>query len=469
LARFINPLRDDLPDVDIDYPHWAQNTVMQRIFARWPGRTARISNYVKFRDRSARREAARRLGATGKLPRTFSYESLGIDHQEATRLAHRLMGQKRAISKHCGGILVFKFRLPKSLINADNQILLDKREIEEMEHLKVDILANRGLSQLLAIDPHRPLIDYPETDADTVKLLCNGNVLGVTQGESPAMRRLFRAIQPKCRRDCVFATALIRPVATTGRQRASFFHDWTEQRLADTVVYEDDAITRISRLIGCDQYQADRYRRAFAKRNEELVYDFISRLGHSENKTQIVNELYQLGNFGLCRAHAINLGRLIWALAYQKAHRPKEFWRAYLQHCQGSYRRWVYKNEAKQAGWDLRDLGYHNGIINDPVWEYQRYGWWHDQDFLPGMYCQNTYQDRFEFRGLVANGRVFRGDSGKSVTFLTLGVGNGQYIDVTVKRPCAHRDHDHVWGQGRVKFINNSHYIECADVKTGKL
>ena len=60
LARFINPLRDDLPDVDIDFPHWAQETVMQRIFDRWPGHTARISNYVKFKDRSARREAARR-------------------------------------------------------------------------------------------------------------------------------------------------------------------------------------------------------------------------------------------------------------------------------------------------------------------------------------------------------------------------------------------------------------------------
>jgi DNA polymerase-3 subunit alpha len=28
LARFMNPKRDDLPDIDLDFPHWQQETVM---------------------------------------------------------------------------------------------------------------------------------------------------------------------------------------------------------------------------------------------------------------------------------------------------------------------------------------------------------------------------------------------------------------------------------------------------------
>ena len=45
-------------------------------------------------------------------------------------------------------------------------------------------------------------------------------MLGVTQGESPAMRRLFRALATKVSmQDCVFATAMIRPVAMSGRQK----------------------------------------------------------------------------------------------------------------------------------------------------------------------------------------------------------------------------------------------------------
>ena len=41
LARFINPKRDDLPDIDLDFPHWAQAIVMQRIYDNWPRQSAR--------------------------------------------------------------------------------------------------------------------------------------------------------------------------------------------------------------------------------------------------------------------------------------------------------------------------------------------------------------------------------------------------------------------------------------------
>ena len=43
VARFMNPLRDDLPDVDIDFQHWQQGEVMNRIFKKWPGKTAPVS------------------------------------------------------------------------------------------------------------------------------------------------------------------------------------------------------------------------------------------------------------------------------------------------------------------------------------------------------------------------------------------------------------------------------------------
>ena len=36
----------------------------------------------------------------------------------------------------------------------------------------------------------------------------------------------------------------------------------------------------------------------------------------------------RLSGFGICRVHAINLGRLIWSLAYEKAHKPQKFWEA---------------------------------------------------------------------------------------------------------------------------------------------
>jgi DNA polymerase III alpha subunit len=113
---------------------------------------------------------------------------LGIDVREAERIEKKLIGKKRCLSKHCGGIIVFDRKLPQSLFREDNLILLDKNEVEDLEHLKVDILANRGLSQLMEIDSTRMIHEYPKQDEATAELLSRGDVLGVTQGESPAMR-----------------------------------------------------------------------------------------------------------------------------------------------------------------------------------------------------------------------------------------------------------------------------------------
>ena len=152
LSRFMNPKREDLPDIDLDFPHWKQETVMNRIFKKWAGQSARVSNYVTYKEKSARREAAKRLGAKGKLKRNFKFEEVVPEFvEDAERLSNKLMGKKRCISKHCGGILIFDTKVPKSLINGENQILLDKYETEDLEHFKIDILANRGLSQLWEI------------------------------------------------------------------------------------------------------------------------------------------------------------------------------------------------------------------------------------------------------------------------------------------------------------------------------
>ena len=461
LARFLNPHRDDLPDVDIDIPHHKQELAMQRVFDKWPTQSARISNYVLYREKSAKREAAKRLGAKGRLPKDIDYAKLGVDEKEAKRIERKLMGKKRCISKHCGGVLVFDRALPKSLFRDDNLILLDKNEVEDLEHLKVDILANRGLSQLLEIDPHTRLDSYPKQDEAVSDLLCRGDVLGITQGESPTMKRLFRALQPTGVEDCVFASALVRPVAMEGRRKASWFRDWSEKGIQkNAIVYEDDAIHKIMKLIGINPYEADMYRRAFAKKNEEKMMQFMAKLGDHPDKHDIYEQMQSLSGFGLCRAHAVNLGRLIWALAYHKVHNPKEFWRACLKHCQGSYARWVYRNEAKRAGWDLRDLGFDNWITEDPVESFKEHGAWNSPGFLPNMGLQNLFLDKFQFAGIVANSRVFKSDSKNYIHFITLGVGEGRYVDLVVDRPVKYARNSVIVGEGQMWTKDNSNFLK---------
>ena len=64
---------------------------------------------------------------------------------------------------------------------------------------------------------------------------------------------------------------------------------------------------------------------------------------------------------------------------------------------------------------------------------------------------------------------MFKGESGRYVTFLTLGIGNGQYIDVTVKKPVAYADYDYVTGTGRLRMSNDSYYIESHEVTAHRL
>ena len=455
LARFINPKREDLPDIDLDFPHWAQTIVMDRIYKNWPQQSARVSNFVTFKHRSAIKEACKRLGAKHKdLHRGFKLEKVVPGHEaEAERLASKLLGKKNYISKHCGGVLIFDRKVPKSLINAENQILLDKYEIEDLEHFKIDILANRGLSQLWEIN-QKTVMDYPEHDSKTADLLRGGDVLGVTQAESPAMRRLFRAIKPESRQDCVFATALVRPVATQGRRKASFFQDWSQNKFDDTTVFEDDAIMRIAKIIDCNYYEADMWRRAFAKKNEEKVMEFYSILGNHPRKDEIVEDLKQLRGFGICRAHAINLGRLIWALAYEKAHNPGPFWQAALKHCRGSYRRWVYQREGILAG----ALPVGTDLI-DEVDEFKRLGYWTSPNFLPGTFTKRE-KGKAAFRGIVANSRVFRNGPKSWITFLTLGIDNGRYIDVTLPRAQSTKIAPVIEGGGFLRMNNRTEFID---------
>jgi len=210
------------------------------------------------------------------------------------------------------------------------------------------------------------------------------------------------------------------------------------------------------------------YRRAFAKRNEEKVMEFMSRLGDHPDKCQIYQEMQSLAGFGLCRAHAVNLGRLIWALAWQKAHNPREFWRAALLHCQGSYARWVYRNEAKRAGWDLRDLGFDNWITEDPVASFLEHGCWNSPGFLPGMGVRNLYLDKYQFAGIVANSRVFRRDRQKYIHFITLGVGEGEYVDLIVDRPVKYSAGSVIQGNGEMCSRDGSQFLQCSrsDVKS---
>ena len=57
----------------------------------------------------------------------------------------------------------------------------------------------------------------------------------------------------------------------SGRQKGLCSRDWSVEAVQDSIYSEDDAIDIISNIIGVDMYEADMYRRAFAKKNDEKI------------------------------------------------------------------------------------------------------------------------------------------------------------------------------------------------------
>jgi len=61
-ARFLTEHRNNLPDIDLDFPHNMRDEVFLKIGLTWPGKVARISNHVYYHDKSAIRQAIRNAG-----------------------------------------------------------------------------------------------------------------------------------------------------------------------------------------------------------------------------------------------------------------------------------------------------------------------------------------------------------------------------------------------------------------------
>ena len=65
------------------------------------------------------------------------------------------------------------------------------------------------------------------------------------------------------------------------------------------------------------------YRRAFAKKNDEKILEFVERLRNNPRKQEAMAALQELSDLRPCRAHVAQSRRLIWALTATKSAQPK--------------------------------------------------------------------------------------------------------------------------------------------------
>ena len=526
LSRFMHELRDDIPDIDIDFPAHLRDEIYKKIFNNWEGQVARISNHIMYAEKSAFREAIRQKGYRKFVPRDYNLEDIFEDKkivEEVKKIAKKLIGNFRCYSLHCGGIIIFRNKVPDNLYLKNfmlgskksekkfegTQIWMNKNQVEDAGMIKIDVLSNRGISQLMSISD-KPIDDYPMDDK-VFKLFADGNNIGITHAESRGMRKIFMTLKPKSIKDLAIALALIRPAASKNYQKSIFLKDYTEYKNEKTrtkyIIFDDDATIYIQKLLDCKISEADNFRRAFSKNKISKKNEFFrllkkKNLSYDETKN-IKTKLEQLRYYSFCKSHAYSYAKLIYALAYNKVYNPKKFWLATLNQCNTSYRKWVHFREAVSAGYKLT-LGkkpwkaIDNKLISlnkrtqnivsvNKKDDYFKFGFWIG-DFIKNMYykeywtpltkkhtrartenftlIKNDHIKYASFKGIVATGRVYKKENGKGyITFVTISSNDGIYHDLVIyginkvsKMFC-------ISGYGKVKSDNNCTWIDVLKLK----
>ncbi len=234
--RFLNPGREDPPDIDIDFPWDERDDILKWVFAQYGAhQAAMVANQNSLGFRAAIREVAKVYGMPAEeIGRMSSHvvrqkDLLGFstpptDEQWLCRLsqvlklkepwpeilAQALKAQNhfRHLSMHCGGVVIVPDEIRRYVpveYTAKHLPVIqwEKDQTEDAGLVKIDILGNRSLAvirdALAAIAEHTGrTIDYetwdPLNDAATQDAIRCGDTIGCFYIESPATRLLLRKL-----------------------------------------------------------------------------------------------------------------------------------------------------------------------------------------------------------------------------------------------------------------------------------
>jgi error-prone DNA polymerase len=407
--RFLNPLRDELPDIDIDVESARREDVYDMVLSRHgDDRTACVAMVETYRGRSAVREAGKALGlpevevdtvakafphigahhlrrAIEELPELAGSNMNAGQLETLFRVAERLNGFPRHLALHPSGIvlsndaLIRRVPLERSY-QGYRMIQADKDDVELLGYLKLDVLGVRMLSAMrhcldeIARTEHEKvdLDAIPLDDPPTFELIRRSDTLGCFQIESPGQRELLQKFQPDRWEDLIVDISLFRPGPVksdmitpflkrrAGMQRPEYLHPSFRKGTQETygvIVYHEQVMRTVAAVTGCDLSEADRVRRHLS---DDLEVDqirtwFLDRAKanlqlEDDAAERIWHEVWSFASFGFCKAHAAAFAVPTYQSAWLKSHYPAQFLAGVLTHEPGMYPRRLILEDAREHG-----------------------------------------------------------------------------------------------------------------------
>jgi len=411
MERFLSPLRQSLPDIDIDVESARRLEVYEAILDRYGAeRCACVSMMETYRVRHAVRDVGAALGMpageTDAIAKSFPHirardarmalrdlpelraSGLAEDRLDLMfRLVEKLDGLPRHIAMHpCGVLLSDATLLDRTPVESSfagyPMSQFDKDDVEDLGLLKLDVLGIRMQSSMAHAVAEIERVDGVEVDLDdeeqvpfddptTYSMISSAKTLGVFQIESPGQRELVGKSGIDDFADIITDISLFRPgpvksdmitpylEAKQGWKMPLFLHEDLRPILGGThgvVVFHEQVIEMIDQFTGCGFAEADEWRRALG--DVEGMADtkvwFYPRALARGYELPLVDRIWKVieafASFGFCKAHAAAFALPTYQSAWLKAHYPAHFLSGVLTHDPGMYPKRLILDDARHLG-----------------------------------------------------------------------------------------------------------------------
>jgi DNA polymerase-3 subunit alpha len=405
--RFINPERNDFPDIDTDIQDSRREEVKDYLVRQYR-HVASIATFLEFKGKGIVRDIARVLNIplvdVNKVLKLVDdwddycnskqTQEFRDKYPEIEIYGEQLRGRIRGTGIHAAGVVtskepIFKFapletRTAPGTKERIPVVAVDMTEAERIGLIKIDALGLKTLSVLqdtLKIIEERDgkkieLLKVNMEDANIYKMLSEGYTKGVFQCEATPYTNLLVKMGVKNFAELAASNALVRPGAANtigkdyiarkhGKQNISYHHQVMKAFTAETygcILYQEQVMQACTELGGMTMADADKVRKIIGKKKDAREFDayrdqFVkgaSRFLRPEVAEELWTDFEAHAGYSFNKSHAVAYSTLSYWTAWLKYYYPLEFMYSLLKNESDKDARTEYLIEAKRMSIPVR-------------------------------------------------------------------------------------------------------------------
>ena len=405
--RFINPERNDFPDIDTDIQDSRREDVKDYLVRQYR-HVASIATFLQFKGKGMIRDIARVLNIP--LPDVNKVLKLVDDwddylnskqtaefrekYPEIEKYGEQLRGRIRGTGIHAAGVVtskepIFKFapletRTAPGTKERIPVVAVDMEEAERIGLIKIDALGLKTLSVIqdtLAIIKERTseeidLYTLNMEDKKVYDMLSDGFTKGVFQCEATPYTNLLVKMGIKNFAELAASNALVRPGAMNtigkdyiarkhGKQNLDYKHEIIKSFTKETygcILYQEQVMLACTELGGMTMAEADKVRKIIGKKKDAKEFKqfqdkFVagaSRYLSPNIAEDLWHDFEAHAGYSFNKSHAVAYSTVSYWTAWLKYYYPIEFMYSLLKNESDKDARTEYLIEAKRMGISVR-------------------------------------------------------------------------------------------------------------------